>query len=127
MANKERGEVALKVGNRTFVLCLTLGALAKIETQFGIESLADLGTALEKPSASKLLGLIHALILGGAEADDADPAQKGLTLEALEGMQLNLKDAMKAIKETMALVNTNDEDDAPAGEGKPGEDAAPTP
>lgn len=42
-ANRHRGEVEATIDGERRILCLTLGALAELETAFCAESLADLG------------------------------------------------------------------------------------
>lgn len=42
MANRARGEARLEIEGRERVLCLTLGALAEIETALGCGSMQDL-------------------------------------------------------------------------------------
>ncbi len=56
MANPQRGEVELVLGERTLVLCLTLGALAEIE------ALCPAGETL---TADRLLRVLAALARGG--------------------------------------------------------------
>lgn len=41
-ANARRGEVEAVIGGRRRILCLTLGALAELETAFASETLSDL-------------------------------------------------------------------------------------
>jgi hypothetical protein len=66
--NKARGEVLLHVGDRCVRLCLTLGALAELETAFDVVSLADLGERLTHLTAADLLVVLAALTRGGGEA-----------------------------------------------------------
>lgn len=56
MANPQRGEIELALGERTLTLCLTLGALAEIET------LCPAGDSL---TADRLLRMVAALARGG--------------------------------------------------------------
>jgi len=59
MANPVRGEVELVAGGETHVLCLTLGALAEIET-----ICAD-GAPM---TATRLLSVLEALLRGGGSS-----------------------------------------------------------
>lgn len=120
MANKQRGEVELKAGGEAFILCLTLGALAEIESTFGIEDMTEIGKVFEKPKASQFVALLHALLVGGSEAEGANPRQKGITIETVRGMQIDLKSALQAVKDTFGATNMADE--PPAGEAAPGGD-----
>ncbi|ALA18301.1 MULTISPECIES: gene transfer agent family protein [unclassified Chelatococcus] len=70
MANLRRGEITAEIGGETFVLCLTLGALAELEDAFGVEDLAGLGErfARGRLSAGDMIRLISAAIRGGGRA-----------------------------------------------------------
>lgn len=67
MANARRGEITADIGGETFVLCLTLGALAELEEAFGVEDLAALGErfARGRLSAGDMIRLLGAGIRGG--------------------------------------------------------------
>ena len=65
--NGARGEVSLDVAGQKRVLCLTLGALAEIESAFGCSSLADLQARMRRLSAAELLQLVSVLMKGGGE------------------------------------------------------------
>jgi hypothetical protein len=69
MANPYRGEAALDLDGRYFTLRLTLGALAELETAFGVEGLAGLGERLSagKLAARDLLRLLGPLVRGGGQ------------------------------------------------------------
>lgn len=41
MANSIRGEVEINLGGKSYPLCLTLGALAELETAFGSDNLVE--------------------------------------------------------------------------------------
>lgn len=58
-------------------LCLTLGALAEIETGLGVTGIAALGERMRVLSAGDLVIVLAALLRGGGEeglADDLDRA-----------------------------------------------------
>ncbi len=85
MANARRGEIAARIGGRRFTLCLTLGALAELETAFGVEDLQALGRRFGEGrlSARDLVRIIGAGVrgAGGTETDEdiaALPAAGGL-------------------------------------------------
>lgn len=65
--NRHRGELAANLGGKERCLCLTLGALAHLETSFGAEDLTQLTERFSKGrlSAGDLLSIIHAGLLGG--------------------------------------------------------------
>ena len=82
-ANRRRGEVEAVIGAERRILCLTLGALAELETAFGAESLADLGErfAAGRLKAQDLMRILGAGLRGGgnrvSDEDMADMAVEG--------------------------------------------------
>jgi hypothetical protein len=77
MANPARGEVELVIGGETHTLCLTLGALAEIET-----ICAD-GARLD---ATRLVRVLAALLRGGGSAlTEADLKTAPLALDTAAG------------------------------------------
>ena len=76
-ANGARGEVVAELAGTERRLCLTLGALAEIETGLGLEGLSDLAERLRTLSARDLTVVLAALLRGGGErvlADELDRA-----------------------------------------------------
>lgn len=69
--NAARGETALAVDGRARRLCLTLGALAEIETALGCRTMAELEARLRALSAADLMAVIAALLRGGGEREAA--------------------------------------------------------
>jgi hypothetical protein len=65
-------------------LCLTLGALAELETGFGVEGWEGLAERLRRLSARDLTTVLAALLRGGGEGD-----------VALEGV--DFRDAAQAV------------------------------
>ena len=63
-----RGEVSLQVGDVEYRLCLTLGALAEIETAFGCTNMSELQVRLKRLSAGELSKLLLILMRGGGAA-----------------------------------------------------------
>jgi hypothetical protein len=61
--NAARGESTIHVDGRPLILCLTLGALARLETAFGVTTMAALEARLRDLSGSDLLVVISALIM----------------------------------------------------------------
>jgi len=64
--NRIRGEVGVKIQGEIVPICLTLGALSKIETALGCESLADLQVRMKQLSASELMLVFGELLNAGA-------------------------------------------------------------
>jgi hypothetical protein len=86
MTNRRRGEVALDLGGARYNLCLTLGALAELESALGAADLSALaerfGTG--RLSSGDLLALLAAGLRGGGHPmSDAEVAALPLT-EGLE-------------------------------------------
>jgi len=48
MANRHRGEIEAELGGKTYCLCLTLGALAELESAYGGEDLLALAARFEQ-------------------------------------------------------------------------------
>lgn len=70
MANHHRGEIDCVIGGRSLKLCLTLGALAEIESGLGVDGLAALGERLAsgRLATRDLLTIIAAAARGAGES-----------------------------------------------------------
>ncbi len=81
LVNRRRGEILAHLGGKDRCLCLTLGALARLESAFGAEDLNALGArfASGRLSANDLMVIIHAGLEGGGHS---------LTLEDVAEMQV---------------------------------------
>lgn len=94
--NGARGEVGLLIGSVERRLCLTLGALAEIETAFGCSELAELNLRMRALSARDLVIVVAALLRGGGEADlagdiaEADLAPGAAAKAVAEAFRLGL-------------------------------------
>jgi hypothetical protein len=71
-ANGARGEIVAVLAGTERRLCLTLGALAEIETGLGLEGLSGLAERMRALSARDLMVVLAALLRGGGEAVLAD-------------------------------------------------------
>jgi len=69
-ANGARGEVMAMLAGRPRRLCLTLGALAELETAFAVAGWEGLAARLRGLSAGDLTLVLAALLRGGGEAAD---------------------------------------------------------
>ncbi len=67
MTNIHRGEIAAEIGGETRVLCLTLGALAELESRLGAGDLAGLSERFGEGriSARDLTAILGAGLRGG--------------------------------------------------------------
>jgi hypothetical protein len=81
--NGARGEAALKGRTRSYRLCLTLGALAELETVFGVTTLGDLATRFRQLAAADMALVLAALLRGGGE-DEAAQCISALDVPATE-------------------------------------------
>ena len=70
--NGARGEVVALLAGAERRLCLTLGALAEIETGLGLEGLSGLAERMRSLSARDLMVVLGALLRGGGERELAD-------------------------------------------------------
>jgi hypothetical protein len=98
-ANRHRGEVEAVIDGERRILCLTLGALAELETAFGAESLTDLaarfaGGRLKSADLTRILAC--GLRGGGNRLSDADVAEM-----AVEG---GVAGAAKVVGELLAVT-----------------------
>lgn len=71
-ANGTRGEVVAVLAGAERRLCLTLGALAEIETGLGLEGLSGLAERMRALSARDLMTVLAALLRGGGDRALAD-------------------------------------------------------
>ncbi|MCF6291991.1 MAG: gene transfer agent family protein [Robiginitomaculum sp.] len=65
MVNHIRGEIELLINDKVHILCLTLGALAEIETGLNLTDSLQLSERLKKITAEDVLVLLAALLAGG--------------------------------------------------------------
>ena len=71
MSNGIRGEARAVLAGVERTLCLTLGALAEIETALGTRGFAELAERMRSLSARDLRAVRAALLRGGGEAETA--------------------------------------------------------
>jgi hypothetical protein len=77
MANRHRGEIDAELGGRTYTLCLTLGALAELESAYGDRDLIAIAERFEKGriSAADAIRVLGAGLRGAGNAvSDAEVA-----------------------------------------------------
>lgn len=70
--NGARGEAGVVLAGAERRLCLTLGALAEIETALGVDGLGALAERMRALSARDLIAVLAALLRGGGEQALAD-------------------------------------------------------
>ena len=91
-----RGEVAFRVGRAQYALCLTLGALAEIETALGCDTLTGLHTRLKHLSAEDLYLVLKALLRAGSPS--------GARLTEAQIRQISPARAIQAVAEVFRLA-----------------------
>ncbi|MCY0094444.1 gene transfer agent family protein [Hoeflea ulvae] len=76
--NRHRGEIAAEFDGETRLLCLTLGALAELESAFGVANLMELAGRFEagRLSAGDIIRIVGAGLRGaGNRLSDEDVAE----------------------------------------------------
>ena len=91
-ANGARGEVTARLAGEDRRLCLTLGALAEMETAFGLVGWEALSDRLRALSPGDLLTVLGALLRGGGERDVA---------EALATLPVDFREAVDAVAKAL--------------------------
>lgn len=94
-ANGARGEVVVSLAGAERRLCLTLGALAEMETALGCDGLAGLAGRMRALSARDLIPVLAALLRGGGEKALAD---------ALADTAVDPREAAEAVAKAFAAV-----------------------
>ena len=83
MANRHRGEVDLDLGGTRYTLCITLGALAEIESGLGG---GDLDGLAARFSDGRLAGSDLIVLLGAALRGGGHPLDDAAVAEALAAL-----------------------------------------
>ena len=84
MTNGARGEAAVMLGGERRRVCLTLGALAEIETGLGVDGLAAVAERMKTLSARDLMVVLAAVLRGGgdeaADVAGVDPREAAVAV-----------------------------------------------
>jgi len=94
-ANGVRGEAVARLAGAERKLCLTLGALAEIETGLGVADMTALAERMRSLSAKDLMVVLAALLRGGGEGALAD----GLAASAVDP-----REAAEAVAQAFAAA-----------------------
>jgi hypothetical protein len=76
-ANRQRGEIEAVIDGERRILCMTLGALAELETAFGVDNIAELAGRFAggRVGTRDVMAIIAAGLRGGGNlVDDGDLA-----------------------------------------------------
>ena len=78
MVNRHRGEIAAKLDGRDWVLCLTLGALAELESAFDAEDVSALTQRFStgKLAAADMIRIIGAGLRGAGHTLEDDEVKE---------------------------------------------------
>lgn len=86
--NGMRGEARVRLAGEERTLCLTLGALAEIETALGVAGLGGLAERMRTLSARDLTVVLAAVLRGGGEM---------VLAEGLATASIDLREAAEAV------------------------------
>ena len=112
--NPQRGEVKIEgPGGVEYKMCLTLGAIAQIEDELKLDSLADIGAKMEQASSKHLIVILVALLNGGGHTE--------ITKKDMMTWSVNFQELMGKIRDTFQAAGFGDEED----EGQPKEEDQP--
>ena len=95
LINRQRGEVSAILAGTPRRLCLTLGALAQIETALGLDDWSQLPQRMARLSARDLVAVLAALLRGGGEVEAAD---------ALSQAPVDVREAAAAVAAALAAA-----------------------
>lgn len=112
MANKQRGEVSLKIGAKTYTGTLTLGALAHLEDVLNIDKPGELDRVIAFPTYNQLAMLTHAIL-------NFRKPQEVISLDDILAADVSWPDCYEAILAAVARSNPK------AAEGKDEKEEAP--
>jgi hypothetical protein len=112
MANRHRGEIEAELGGERRTLCLTLGALAELETSFGVEDLSALAERFGcgKISARDAIRIIGAGLRGAGEKISDEDVGKLASPNAAAGyvqIVVELLSATFGVSERKTNANSN--------------------
>ena len=108
--NPQRGEVLIDgPEDKQYRLCLTLGAIAQIEEELGVESLTLIDEVMKKARMKDVITIFIALLNGGGE---------DVTRKDMMRWEIPLLTLMEKIRETFAAAGFKD--DAEDGEANSG-------
>ena len=123
-ANRHRGEIEARINGQNYRLCLTLGALAELETAFGETDLLALAERFERGriSANDAIMVIGAGLRGAGHAISNDELA---TMQIDGGAARSLQLVVSLLEAAFAPVQTaKPEPASPVDPQQPGKDRA---
>ncbi|MBN8649065.1 MAG: gene transfer agent family protein [Caulobacterales bacterium] len=94
IANLNRGEAIIKLDDKPYKLCLTMGSLAKIENAFALNEFSQIEEKFQNLKANDLILLVAILLEGG---------QNPVEIEYLKTAKVDLGDITRAIINCFSL------------------------
>lgn len=121
MANHARGFTTIQLGEAPFDVSLSLGVLAELESEFGVETFEDALNFGERVSATKLRKFMRALIKGNSIAltPQIESDINAMTLTEFMGIASEL--LVKAGFASQPAAPAEGDKDAPLAEPNAGE------
>jgi len=118
MANHARGFTSVQLGEMSFDVSLSLGALAELEAEFGVETFEDALDFGERVSATKLRKFMRGLLKGNSIAmtPEIERAVNQLTLAEFMDMVSDLLVKGGFSSQASASAPSEGDKDAPLAE-----------
>lgn len=113
MANKQRGEATIKIGDTEHTICLTLGALATLEDALSVTTAGELDAIIQAPTYRQIVTMAHTLINFRQSAEV-------ISVKEIMESELTWLDAWRGVLEGVKAAN-------PAPVGAEGKGAKPEP
>ncbi len=126
MHNAYRGEISARLEGRTYRLCLTLGALAELETAFGVDDMIALAGRFEsgRLRAGDAIRVIGAGLRGGG-TEVSDEAVAAMRCD--EGAGGYVAIVVRLLAATFGDGDETDADKDTKRSGAPAEEGTPAP
>lgn len=109
MANEERGEVDLVAGERTYVLALSMNAIAAMQKRTG-KTYGDTIRAIRGLDIVALRDVYHAMLQRHHAKDFPNPEKVGDLIDGLPG---GMNDAMKSLNQLLEVNAERGKEAAP--------------
>ncbi|MCF3642638.1 gene transfer agent family protein [Rhizobium sp. TRM95111] len=97
-ANRRRGEIEAPLDGERRILCLTLGALAELETAFAVDDLASLGARFSagRLGAADLIRILGAGLRGGGNLVSDEEVAEMTAEDGIAGFARIVADLLSA-------------------------------
>ena len=103
-ANRQRGEVQIEgPEGEKYKLCLTLGAIAQIEEELGVDSLTEIDSVMHKARMKDVISIFLALLHGGGHED--------IERKDMMKWDVSIQELMVCVRDAFAAAGFGDDDD----------------